>query len=104
MNKSRLLFVAMLCLVLAVGVVLSAQAPAPMIKPDAVPVYQPYHIPFADGEKEVYRATWNGVFSVATAEIHTVPTVVDGKKVYYVRVEAKTSKALDLIWKMRDTI
>jgi hypothetical protein len=33
-----------------------------------------------------------------------VPTVVDGKKVFQVRVEAKTSKALDLIWKMRDTI
>ena len=103
MKKSRLLFAAMPCLALA-GIVLSAQAPAPMIKPDAVPVYQPYHMPFADGEREVYRATWNGVFSVATAEIRTVPTVVDGKKVYHVRVEAKTSKALDLIWKMRDTI
>jgi hypothetical protein len=30
--------------------------------------------------------------------------MVDGRKVYQVRVDAKTSKALDLIWKMRDVI
>jgi hypothetical protein len=30
--------------------------------------------------------------------------VIDGKKFYNVRVEARTSPALDLIWKMRDTI
>jgi hypothetical protein len=41
---------------------------------------------------------------VATAEIYTVPTVVAGRQVYNVRVEAKTSRALDLVWKMRDTI
>lgn len=74
------------------------------IKVDAVPVYQPKYHPFGEGEKEVYQATWNGMISVATAEVHAVPTVVDGKKVYQVKVEAKTSKALDLIWRMRDTI
>jgi len=52
----------------------------------------------------VYKASWNGLFAVATAEINTTPTLVDGKKAYQVRVEAKTSKVLDLIWKMRDTI
>lgn len=75
-----------------------------MIRPEAVPAYQPKHFPFESGEKEVYQATWNGMFAVATAEVHTMPTVVDGRKVYHVRVEAKTSRALDLIWKMRDTI
>jgi hypothetical protein len=75
-----------------------------MIKPHAVPAYQPKYFPFAGGEKEVYRATWNGMISVATAEIHTVPTVIDGKKVYQVRVKAQTSRTLDLIWRMRDTI
>ena len=75
-----------------------------MIKADAVPAYQPKYFPFESGEKEVYQATWNGMIAVATAEIHTVPAVVDGKKVYQVRVEAKTSRALDLIWRMRDTI
>jgi uncharacterized protein DUF3108 len=74
------------------------------IKPDALPAYQPKYFPFEGGEREVYNATWNGVFSVATAEIHTVPAVVDGRKVYQVRVEAKTSRVLDLIWRMRDTI
>jgi hypothetical protein len=69
-----------------------------------VPVYKPKHYPFEGGEKAVYRASWNGLFSVATAEIYTRPTVVDGRQVYNVRVEAKTSRALDLIWKMRDTI
>lgn len=75
-----------------------------MIEPEAVPAYPPKHYPFEGGEKEVYQASWNGLFSVATAEISAVPTVIDGKKVYQVRVEAKTSKVLDFIWKMRDTI
>jgi hypothetical protein len=44
------------------------------------------------------------MISVATAEVHTVPTVIDGKKVYQVRVDAKTSPTMDLFWKMRDTI
>ena len=75
-----------------------------LIKPDAIPAYQPKHFPFDGGEKEVYQASWNGMISVATAEVHTVPAVIDGKKVYQVRVEAKTTAALDLIWRMRDTI
>jgi Protein of unknown function (DUF3108) len=82
----------------------AGQAGEPMIKPESVPLYQPKILPFESGEKEVYRASWNGMISVATAEVRTVPTVVDGKKVFQVRVEAKTSKVLDLIWKMRDTI
>jgi Protein of unknown function (DUF3108) len=82
----------------------AGQAGEPMIKPESVPLYQPKILPFEAGETEVYRASWNGMISVATAEVRTVPTVVDGKKVVQVRVEAKTSKVLDLIWKMRDTI
>jgi Protein of unknown function (DUF3108) len=99
-----------LTLTVSIGIILGSilayagQAPQPMIKPESVPVYQPKILPFETGEKAVYRASWNGVFSVATAEIYTVPTIVDGKKVFQVRVEAKTSRTLDLIWKMRDTI
>lgn len=89
-----------LCL-LASTVSLAGQAAVPA---PAVPVYQPKYYPFEGGEKEVYQATWNGMISVATAEVHAAPAVVDGKRVYQVRVEAKTSKALDLIWRMRDTI
>jgi Protein of unknown function (DUF3108) len=74
------------------------------VKPEAVPVYRPKYFPFEGGEKALYRASWNGMFSVATAEIFTTPTVVDGRQLFNVRVEAKTSTALDLIWKMRDTI
>jgi hypothetical protein len=75
-----------------------------MIKPEAVPVYHPKHYPFEAGEKELYLASWNGIFSVATAEISMTTTVIDGKKVYHVQVQAKSSRILDLIWKMRDTI
>jgi hypothetical protein len=74
------------------------------ITPEAVPVYQPKYYPFEGGEKAVYRGSWNGLLSVATAEIYTVPAVVGGRRVYNVRVEAKTSKVLDLVWKMRDTV
>ncbi|MGN6716360.1 MAG: DUF3108 domain-containing protein [Candidatus Binatia bacterium] len=75
-----------------------------LIKPEAVPVYQPKHYPFEAGEKELYSASWNGIFSVATAEISMTSTVIDGQKVYHVQVQAKTSRILDFIWKMRDTI
>jgi len=99
-----------LTLTVSIGIILGSilayagQVPQPMIKLESVPVYQPKILPFETGEKAVYRASWNGMFSVATAEIYTVPTIVDGKKVFQVRVEAKTSRILDLIWKMRDTI
>ena len=81
-----------------------SQAGEATIKPDNLPVYTPKFYPFDRGEKGVYRATWNGLFSVATAEVTTTSSMVDGKRVYQVRVDAKTAKALDLIWKMRDTI
>jgi len=101
---------AKLSIVIGIWVVLgciagyAGQAGEPMIKPESVPVYQPKILPFEAGEKEVYRASWNGMISVATAEVRTVPKIVDGKKVFQVRVNAQTSKVLDLIWKMRDTI
>ena len=104
MIGTKLFLVVILSVVFAPTADFAAQAAQPMIKLDAVPVYQPQHYPFEAGEKEVYRATWNGMFSVATAEILTTPAVVDGKKVYHVRVNAQTSRVLDLIWKMRDTI
>jgi len=75
-----------------------------LIKPEAVPVYHPKHYPFEAGEKELYLASWNGMFSVATAEVSMTSTVIDGKKVYHVQVQAKSSRILDFIWKMRDTI
>ena len=75
-----------------------------LIKPEAVPVYHPKHYPFEAGEKELYSASWNGIFSVATAEISMISSVIDGKKVYHVQVQAKSSRILDFIWKMRDTI
>jgi hypothetical protein len=99
-----------LSVIVGIGILLgciaayAGQSGEPMIKPESVPVYQPKIVPFEAGEKEVYRASWNGMISVATAEVRTVPATVDGKKVFQVRVEAKTSKVLDLIWKMRDTI
>lgn len=74
------------------------------VKPEAVPVYQPKFRSFEGGEKQSYRAHWNGLVSVAFADIDASPTIVDGKKVLRVQVEARTSRMLDLIWKMRDSI
>jgi hypothetical protein len=70
----------------------------------SIPIYQPKHYPFDRGERAIYQASWNGLLSVATAEIHTTTQWLDGKKFYNVRVEANTSKLLDFIWRMRDTI
>jgi hypothetical protein len=101
MIRPKLAFLAAMLFVLIAN---GAQAGQAMIKPEAVPAYQPKYLPFEGGERALYRATWNGMFSVASAEIQTTPKLVDGKKVIQVRVDAKTSGALDLIWKMRDTI
>jgi hypothetical protein len=101
MIRPKLAFLAAMLFVLIAN---GAQAGQAMIKPEAVPAYQPKYLPFEGGERALYRATWNGMFSVAIAEIQTTPKLVDGKKVIQVRVDAKTSGALDLIWKMRDTI
>jgi hypothetical protein len=104
MIRSKAIVLAVISVLLAPVIVVAVQAAQPMIKLEAVPVYQPHSLPFENGEKAVYRATWNGMFSVATTEIQTTPVVLDGKKVFQVRVEAKTSRALDFIWKMRDVI
>lgn len=103
MHKSKVF--ALLGLILGLLTLSIAEAGQAMaVKADAIPAYRPRYFPFETGEKAVYHATWNGMISVATAEVYTTPTVVDGRKVYQVRVEAKTSKVLDLIWRMRDTI
>jgi len=103
MHKSKVF--ALLGLILGLFTLSVAEAgQAMVVKADAIPAYRPRYFPFETGEKAVYHATWNGMISVATAEVYTTPTVVDGRKVYQVRVEAKTSKVLDLIWRMRDTI
>ncbi|MBM4264107.1 MAG: DUF3108 domain-containing protein [Deltaproteobacteria bacterium] len=91
----------MLGLVLSSGSVWAAQAGA---EAKSVPVYQPKFYPFDSGERVVYDTNWNGLISVARAEIVTTPQIIDGKKFYNVRVEAKSSRALDFVWKMRDTI
>ena len=104
MIRSKLTLAVSIGIILGCILAYAGQAGQPMINPESVPVYHPKVLPFEAGEKAVYRASWNGMFSVATAEIQTVPTIVDGKKVYQVRVEAKTSRTLDWIWKMRDTI
>jgi hypothetical protein len=81
----------------------AAHAQEPVKVPTSVPLYQPKFYPYENGEKASYRASWNGV-PVASAEIETTPITFEGKKSYRVRIDARTSKGLDLIWKMRDTI
>jgi hypothetical protein len=88
------------CLLTAIS-----EADQPPSKPaSVVPVYQPKHYPFDGGEKLVFHASWNGLISVATATVYTTSEWVGGQKFYNVRVEANSSKLLDLIWKMRDII
>src|SRR5918993_2085851 len=90
-------------LALATLFMTAAHAQEPVKVTASMPLYQPKFYPYESGERASYRASWNGV-PVATAEIETVPITFDGKKSYRVRIDARTSKGLDLIWKMRDTI
>ena len=41
---------------------------------------------------------------MASAEIQSAPLSIDGKKFYQVKVQARTWRYLELIWKMRDVI
>lgn len=68
-----------------------------------MPHYQPHFYPFDGGESTEYQASWNGI-PVASAEIRSVPLVIEGKKFYQVKVQARTWRYLELIWKMRDVI
>jgi len=104
MGKLIKRLLATFCLIVAILAISAPQAGEATINPESLPTYRSKFHPFESGEKALYRAHWNGLISVATAEITVTPTVVAGKKVYYVKVEAKSSKVLDLIWKMRDTI
>jgi hypothetical protein len=90
-------------LAIATLFIAAAYAQEPAKVPTSVPLYQPKFYPYETGEKASYKASWNGV-PVATADIETTPITFEGKKSYRVRIDAKTSRGLDLIWKMRDTI
>lgn len=95
------LWISIVCLAVVSSAAGQSTFSAP--SPEKVPVYRPKYYPFEGGERAIYRASWNGI-PVATAEILTIPQMIDGNKFYHVRVEAKTSAMLDLFWKMRDTI
>lgn len=84
---------------------------ASLFHADAVPIdspigleeYQPSFYPYDGGERAEYRASWNGI-PVASAEIRTDSTFVEGKKFYQVKIQARTSKYLEFLWRMRDSI
>ena len=59
--------------------------------------------PFEVGESALYEASWSGI-PVASAEIHASSMLVHGKRFYEVKVQARTWRYLELIWKMRDSI
>lgn len=72
-------------------------------EPEEAGRYQPRYYPFADGERVLYQASWNGI-PIAKAKIHTSLVWRGGKKFYQVKVRARTFKYLDPFWKMRDSI
>ncbi|MGH7829109.1 MAG: DUF3108 domain-containing protein, partial [Candidatus Binatia bacterium] len=55
------------------------------------------------GEKATYHASWNGI-PIASAEIHATPQLIGHQKFYQVKIQARTRRYLDPIWKMRDSI
>ncbi len=65
-HRFKMSFLGALALVMiGVYVFPTPAADQPMIKPEAVPAYQPKYFPFEGGEKEVYLASWNGMIAVA---------------------------------------
>lgn len=99
----KLIFAVWLTAAAGLGTPASRAQDAVAKVPQKVPVYQPKYYPYENGETASYKASWNGI-PVATADVQTTPIAIDGKKFYRVRIDARTSRGLDLIWKMRDTI
>jgi Protein of unknown function (DUF3108) len=99
----KLVFTVVAGLVMPMIFTATTRAQEPAKIPNPPPLYQPKSYPFENGEKASYKASWNGI-PVATADIQTTPVTLEGKKSYRVRIEARTSKGLDLIWRMRDTV
>jgi Protein of unknown function (DUF3108) len=97
-----LLFVFLLC-VPAPALYGDSAAPGSMESPGQPSHLRPKFYPFDKGEKALYQGSWLGV-PVASAEIQTTPLIMNGKKFYHAKVEASTSKYLELIWKMRDSV
>ena len=93
------------CFFLLVFLLLSLCPVVPLFAadPGEISRYQPHFYPFDGGENAEYRASWNGI-PVASAEIQSAPLSIDGKKFYQVKVQARTWRYLELIWKMRDSI
>lgn len=71
--------------------------------PAKSPEDHPYFYTLGNTERVVYRASWNGI-PIASAVIRAGPLLIDGKKYYQVKVQARTWKYLELFWKMRDSI
>lgn len=90
---------------LPIFLLLSVWPVAPLFAgdPGEMPRYQPHFYPFDGGESAEYRASWNGI-PVASAKIQSAPLFIDGKKFYQVKVQARTWRYLELIWKMSDVI
>ena len=77
--------------------------PSSVENPSETSQLRPKFFPFDKGEKAFYQGSWLGI-PVASAEIETMPVLMNGKKFYQAKVQASTWKYLELIWKMRDSI
>ena len=97
LKKARLLITASLIFAVSAALIFAGNAP------EQPQNYKPQFYPFDKGEKATYNGSWLGI-PLASAEIRMQPVVVNGKKFYQVKVQARTWRYLDLIWKMRDTI
>lgn len=64
---------------------------------------QPASPAFGRDEHVVYQASWNGI-PVASAVVDAKTVWIEGRRYYWVTVEARTWKYLELIWRMRDSI
>jgi Protein of unknown function (DUF3108) len=79
-------------------------APTPNVLPEdiSVPAYKPGAVPFRDGEKLTYQATWVGVPAAsAVVEFHRNRKDPSADRA---EVTVETSKLVDVFFKMRDYV
>ncbi|HTW86541.1 MAG TPA: DUF3108 domain-containing protein [Candidatus Binataceae bacterium] len=80
------------------------QMPKMMALPPEVelPTYRPGPMPFRDGEKLTYVASWLGIPAAeAQIELHRAP---QNPAVWIAEATIRTNKAVDVVYKMRDYI
>ena len=75
-----------------------------LVQPESLPGWTPTHWPFGPGERSVYALSWSGIEAGwLTLEVQE-PKILESRPVLHLVGSVKSSRVLDLIYKVDDRI